>query len=244
MKFQLSFVFLFLLSSISFAESSIKGDKVYSLYKIVTLEAEGDIKDAAFIWRVRGKIDKAGYTPEPHVIKLKNKCYFTGPVGSYLVELLTIRVVNNQPLVDEAETIITIVGNGPGPSPPIPPPPIPPDPPAPPDDPLLIPIRTAFASDTSTSKVQDALDLAKIWRAASNEDFLKRAKTWKNLFADMHAAADIKIKDRLKPVRTILSTESKNLVPDINADIDIVKAKALLLRFAVVLESVSRGDKK
>lgn len=125
-------------------------------------------------------------------------------------------------------------GPGPGPKPP--------DPPAP-EDPLLATLRDAYRTDPSTSKRADALALAKVWRAAANDEYLKRAGTWKDLLSAMSGAAQLVVKDRLHTVRAALAAETRTLVPDLGASCTnggAVKAKALLVRFADLLEAVAK----
>ena len=187
------------------------------------------------------------WTHPSSVKSKKNKNVITitsAPPGEITVEVAAFKINDRKDDIDEIEGAITFsVGTAPVPPPPGPDPePWPPEP----DDPLLGSLRAAYGADMSTTKATDARKLAAVWRAAADDAYLKRAGTWQNLLADMHTAAESQIAGKLKPIRSALSAEAKTLVAldEKTTNGGSVKAKALLLRFAGLLEAMIAPGRK
>lgn len=200
---------VFLLPGVSYGAASVKGDKVYAPYKIVEMTAEGDIKDAAFVWRVRPR--SAGVDPD--VKKLGGKLYFTAPPGSYTVELLVIRVVDGKPVIEEADTVVTIGGTPPTPTPPGPGPTPPPTPD--PDEALGKTIRDAWAADTTPDKASLLVPFVNIYARAAKLD-LTKVKTGSDYYTELLriATEEKAVTTQLVTLRSTIAKELKKQLPE------------------------------
>lgn len=95
-------------------------------------------------------------------------------------------------------------------------PPKPPEPPIPPSDPFLTTLQTAFASEPAATRLNDAKQLAALYRAAADPAFIQTVTpaTAQGLQTLMHAKAGLPtmVDGRLMTVRRALADESNRVI--------------------------------
>jgi len=101
-------------------EVKIEGKTTVPVFQFVELKAAGDITGAGFTWKV---YDSSRHKLSMKSIKVTNgSITFVAPPGTYTVELTSYRYIEKDKkiIVDEADVLITVSGEGPAPPPPPP----------------------------------------------------------------------------------------------------------------------------
>jgi hypothetical protein len=117
-------------------------------YKIVVLQAEGDLTGCGVIWDI-DREDVADIYEQAN-----GKLYFTGPPGTYKIKCRVVNFTTKD--ITTQRTVVTIG---------TPPPPVPPTPPpVPPTDPLFMSAQAAWTQETDPQKVTQAAQIASLYR--------------------------------------------------------------------------------
>lgn len=137
------------------------------------------------------------------------------------------------------------VDNG---APPIPPNPPDPKPPIPPTDPFFSTLQTAFSAEPVATRLNDTKQLAALYRAMADPDYIKTVTpaTAQGLRDLMHAKASMAtmVDGRLMTVRRALADESNRLIkvaPSAPLDVALQSQYvAEFVRFSTLLEALAR----